>query len=93
MKTIDDVMNFKIYLQSSSKAMADRQNKSEEQKYKNLQNEKSFLDEIKSIFHSFSRAIIWWKNKNLMKTAIFVNTSGNKFVFIELSKKRWTFFY
>ena len=34
MKTIDDVMNFKIYLQSSSKAMADRQNKSEEQKYK-----------------------------------------------------------
>ena len=36
MKTIDDVMNFKIYLQSSSKAMADRQNKSEEKKYKNL---------------------------------------------------------
>ena len=24
-----------------------------------LQNEKSFLDEIKNIFHSFCRAIIW----------------------------------
>ena len=28
---------------------------------------KSFLDEIESIFHSFWRAIIWWKNKNLIK--------------------------
>ena len=28
-----------------------------------LENEKSFLDEIKNIFHSFWRAIIWWKNK------------------------------
>ena len=27
------------------------------------------VDEIKSIFHSFWMAIIWWKNKNLMKTA------------------------
>ena len=36
---------------------------------------KRFLDEIKSIFHSFWRAIIWWKNKNLMKTA---DTSFNK---------------
>ena len=32
-----------------------------------LENEKSSLDEIKSTFHSFWRAIIWWKNKNLMK--------------------------
>ena len=28
---------------------------------------KSFFDEIKSIFHSFWRAIIWWQNKNLVK--------------------------
>ena len=27
------------------------------------------VDEIKSIFHSFWMAIIWWKNKNLMKIA------------------------
>ena len=45
--TTDDVMNFKIYLDSK----------------------KSFLDEIKSIFHSFWRTIIRWKNQNLMKIA------------------------
>ena len=45
--------------------------KREGQKYKNLNisGTKSFLDEIKSIFHSFWRAIIWWNNKNLMKIA------------------------
>ena len=31
------------------------------QKIEYPKNEKSFLDEIKSIFHSFKRAIIWWK--------------------------------
>ena len=33
------------------------------QKFEYLEKEKSFLDEIKGIFHSFWRAIIWWKNK------------------------------
>ena len=28
---------------------------------------KSFLYEIKNIFHSFSMAIIWWKNKKIDK--------------------------
>ena len=32
-----------------------------------LESEKSFLDEIKNTFHSFWRAIIWWKNKNLIE--------------------------
>ena len=32
-----------------------------------LENEKSFFNEIKNTFHSFWRAIIWWKNKNLIK--------------------------
>ena len=32
----DDVINFKIYLQSLSKAMADREKKRGEWKYKNL---------------------------------------------------------
>ena len=35
------------------------------QKFEYLENEKSFFDEIKNIFHSFWRAINWWKNKNL----------------------------
>ena len=38
-----------IYLPSTSKAMADREKRGEEY----LENEKSFLDEIESIFHSF----------------------------------------
>ena len=37
------------------------------EKYDYLENKKSFLDEIKSIFHILRRAIIWWKNKNLIK--------------------------
>ena len=32
-----------------------------------LKNQKSFSDEIKSTFHSFWRAIIWWK-KQALKT-------------------------
>ena len=35
-ETIDDVINFKVYLQSSSKAMADRKKKRGGRKYKNL---------------------------------------------------------
>ena len=33
--------------------MADTEQKRGRQKYKNLENEKSFLDEIKNIFHTF----------------------------------------
>ena len=51
--------------------MDDRQKeaKTEIEKFNYLKNEKSFFDEIKSIFHSFWRAIIWWKNRNLIKIA------------------------
>ena len=37
------------------------------QKFEYLENENNFFDEIKIIFHSFGRAITWWKNKNLIK--------------------------
>ena len=53
--TVDDV-NFKIFFESNSKLMADREKKEGKtkiQKFKYLKNEKSFLDEIKNIFHSF----------------------------------------
>ena len=36
-------------------------------KFEYLEIEKSFLDEIKSIFYNFWMDIIWWKNKNLIK--------------------------
>ena len=39
------------------------------QKFGYLENEKSFLDEIKSIFHSFWRAFVWCKNKNLIRNS------------------------
>ena len=48
-------MNFQIFLRSNSKAMADRRKEgmTKIQKIENLENEKTFLDEIKNIFHSF----------------------------------------
>ena len=43
-----------IYLQTTSKAMAEREKgKMEIQKFEYLKNNKNFLDEIKSIFQSF----------------------------------------
>ena len=39
-------------------ADGEKEEKLETQKIKYLKNEKSFLDEIKNIFHSFWRAII-----------------------------------
>ena len=39
------------------------------QKFEYHENGKSFFDEIKNTFHSFGRAIIWWKNKNLIKNS------------------------
>ena len=39
------------------------------QEIKYFENEEDFLDEIKNIFHNFWRAIIWWKNKNLIKNS------------------------
>ena len=39
------------------------------QKCQYLENEKSFFDETKNTFDSFGRAIIWWKNKNLIKNS------------------------
>ena len=36
-----------------------KEGKIELQKFEFLKNEKSFLDEVKNIFHRFLRAIIW----------------------------------
>ena len=47
----------------------EKEGKMEIQKFKYLENGKSFLDEIKSIFHSFWRAIIWWEITILYKIA------------------------
>ena len=39
------------------------------QKSEYLEKEKSFLDEMKNFFHSFWKAIIWWKNKKFIKNS------------------------
>ena len=54
------------FFQSSSKVMADREKKRGGQKYKSeyLDNENSFLHEIKSIFHSFGGLSFGGKIKN-----------------------------
>ena len=46
----------KFLFRQTSKAMADsekKEGKTEKQKFEYLKNEKSFLDDIKKIFHSF----------------------------------------
>ena len=48
---------------SSNGWQGEKEEKVKIQKFEYLQNEKSFLDEIKNIFHSFWRTIIWWKIK------------------------------
>ena len=56
MWTVDDVINFRICLQPTSKVIADKggkEGKKEMQKSEYPKNEKSFLDAIKNIFHSF----------------------------------------
>ena len=56
MLTVDEIMNFKIYFLSSSKAMANKkkEGKMEIQKFEYLENKPSSLDEITSIFHIIS---------------------------------------
>ena len=66
--------------------MADREKKRGRRKYKNLniylENENSFLDEIKNIFHGLWRAIIWLKIKNGWKIAdTSFKVMGGKYVF------------
>ena len=61
-------------------------------KFEYLENEKSFLDEIKSIFHSFWMAIIWWKNNKLMKIADTSFKDNNEMLFLS-SHRLWVTFF
>ena len=67
-KTIHDIINY-----STSNCPFESGNSGKEgkksQKFEYLKNEKSFLDEIKNIFHSFWRVITEWKNKNSIKNS------------------------
>ena len=57
------------------------------QKFEYIKNEKSLLYEIKSIFHKYLGAVIWWKNEKI------ANTSFNMKHFAKVvnSLNRWLF--
>ena len=79
-----DVINFKIFLESTSKAMADREKKWGRRKYKNWISwewkELFRWNKEHLIFHSFWRATIWWKIKiswKIVDTSFKKQTSKN----------------
>ena len=49
--------------------MGQKEGKTEIQKFEDLENEKSFLDEIKNIFHCFLKDYHLMKNKNLIRNS------------------------
>ena len=65
----------------SNGRQVEKEGRTEIQKNEYIENEKSFSDEIKSIYHSFWRAIIWWKNKKLMKIADTSFKKGEIYIF------------
>ena len=62
-KSINDIINYSTSTCSFGSGKCGKEGK-KLQKFEYLENKKSFLVEINNIFHSFSRAIILWKNKN-----------------------------
>ena len=62
-KPVHDIINYSTSIWSFEFGKGGKEGK-KLQKFEYLEDEKSFLDEIKNIFHSFWRAIIWWKNKS-----------------------------
>ena len=65
---INDIINYSTSICPFESGKCGKEGK-KRQKSEYLENEKSFSDKIKSIFHRFWRAIIWWKIKNLIKIA------------------------
>ena len=59
-KTIYDVINYSTSICPFESGNCGKEEK-KFQKFEYLENEKNFLDEIKNIFYSFWRPIIWWK--------------------------------
>ena len=67
-KPIHDIINYSTSICPFESGKCGKEGK-KLQKFEYLENEKSFFDEIKNIFHSFWRVIDWWKNKNLIKSS------------------------
>ena len=67
-KSVHDIINYSTSICPFESGKCGKEGK-KLQKFEYLENEKSFFDEIKNIFHSFWRAIIWWENENLVKNS------------------------
>ena len=61
-KSIHDIIKYSTSIYPFESGKCGKKGK-KLQKFEHLKIEKSFLDKIKSSFHSFWRAIIWWKNE------------------------------
>ena len=57
-KPIHDIINYSISIYPFESGKCEKEEQ-KLQKFEYLENKKSFLDEIKNILHSFSRAITW----------------------------------
>ena len=60
-KPVHDIINYSTFICQFESGKCGKEGK-QLQKLEYIENEKTFSDEIKSIFHSFWRAIICWKN-------------------------------
>ena len=67
-KPIHDIINYSTSIWPFKSGKCGKEGE-KLQKFEYLKNEKSFLDEMKNIFHSFQRAIFWWKNSNLIENS------------------------
>ena len=67
-KPIHDIINYSASVGPFESGKCRKEEK-KIQKFEYLENEKSFLDEIENISHSFWMAFIWWKNKKLTKNS------------------------
>ena len=67
-KPVHDIINYSTSICPFESGKCEKEGK-KLQKFEYLENEESFLEEIKNIFDSFWRAIIWWNNKNLIKNS------------------------
>ena len=68
MEAVHDIINYSTSICSFEFGKSGNEGK-KLLKFEYLENEKSFFDEIKNISCSFWRAIIWWKNKKLIKNS------------------------
>ena len=67
-KPIRDIINYSSFICPFEYGKCGKEGK-KIQKFEYLEKEKSFLDEVKNIFHSFLRANICRKNENLIKNS------------------------